>query len=159
MSKFKYLKGCVSTTSDDQGIVKFPNLAFSDHGLPSTYELQFYADSGAFAPLPFAVGATPLFVYADFAPTDSISAVTFDPVCIAAREEMAEKRGQSNIPADSECAVVQLGQPWPPREEAFKVTTLSFDGAFIPGCLVNMEAIDFPAKIQFIDPISAASKH
>ena len=72
----------------------------------------------------------------------------------AAREELAGKRGQSNIPADTECAVVQLGQPWPPRDEAFKVTTLSFDGAFIPGCLVNMEAIDFPAKIQFIDPIS-----
>ena len=154
MTKFKYVEGPMSTLSDSQGTVRFLDLTFSDHGLPGTYELQFYGDSGAFASLPFAIAATPAFMYADFAPTESIAEVSFDPVCIAAREEMAQARDQSNIPAGAECAVVQLGQPWPTREEAFKVTTLTFDGTIIPGSSVNVEVIGLPAKIPFIDPIS-----
>jgi hypothetical protein len=154
MTKFKFLRGYISNPSDDQGLVRFPFLAFSEHGLPATYELQFYGDSGAFGALPFAVAATPVYAHADFAPTDTIAAASFDPTCIAAREEMANFRGQSNIPADSECAVVQLGQPWISRSEALKVTTLAFDGSLIPGSSVSMEAIDLPAKIPFIDPIS-----
>ncbi len=154
MTKLKYLKGFVSLASDKQGIAKFPDLAFSDHGLPGTYELQFYADSGAFVQMPFAIAAAPVFAYADYAPTDAIAALSFDPVCIAAREEMAQARGQSNIPAGSECVVVQLGQPWPPREDAFKVTTLSSDGSIISGSFVNVEAVELPAKITFVDPIS-----
>ena len=84
MSKLKYLKGYVSLPTDSQGVAKFPGLVFSDHGLPTTYELQFYADSGAFAQMPFAIAVAPVFSYADYAPTNTIAAVSFDPLCIAA---------------------------------------------------------------------------